>query len=475
MSHDEEPPSQEELDSMRKFDTIVLGTGLKESILSGLCSSVEKQRVFCIDRNDYYGGESASLNLDQLYKRFGGQPKDTLGQSRRYCVDLCPKFLMACGDLVRMLLLTNVTNYLEFKQVEGSFVLKGEKLHKVPSTPKEAVGSGMLSLFEKNRYRQFLSFVINYEADKPSTHIKGKPLSGMTARQLFQYYNLNDFTQLFTGHATALYSDDRYLDGPSEELVERVKLYAYSVSKYGKSPYIYPKWGLGGLPEGFSRRAAVHGGVYMLNTSCLEKFIEEIVYHDDGRVRGVRVSEECAKQNRIPEIVECDNLIADPSYFLGTDKIRLTGQVVKSIVIMNAPIPNTRVGDGNADSCQVIIPATGSRKSDIYVCMASYNHEIADQGKYVAVMSTNVESREPEKELDAAMALINPANILERFTWVNDHYVPTNNHQEDRVFICSSQDATTHFMTSTAEVLAMYHALFGHPLDLNAADAQEEG
>jgi RAB protein geranylgeranyltransferase component A len=29
-------------------------------------------------------------------------------------------------------------------------------------------------------------------------------------------------------------------------MVERVKLYAYSMSRYGNSPYIYPKWGLGG-------------------------------------------------------------------------------------------------------------------------------------------------------------------------------------------------------------------------------------
>ena len=29
---------------------------------------------------------------------------------------------------------------------------------------------------------------------------------------------------------------------------------------YGKSPYIYPLYGLGGLPEGFSRLCAINGG-----------------------------------------------------------------------------------------------------------------------------------------------------------------------------------------------------------------------
>lgn len=41
------------------------GTGLTECILSGLLS-VDGQKVLHMDRNDYYGGESASLNLTQV-------------------------------------------------------------------------------------------------------------------------------------------------------------------------------------------------------------------------------------------------------------------------------------------------------------------------------------------------------------------------------------------------------------------------
>lgn len=44
---------------------IVLGTGLTECILSGLLS-VEGKKVLHMDRNDYYGGDSASLNLTQV-------------------------------------------------------------------------------------------------------------------------------------------------------------------------------------------------------------------------------------------------------------------------------------------------------------------------------------------------------------------------------------------------------------------------
>ena len=54
------------IDAMdEEYDAIVLGTGLKECILSGLLS-VEGYKVLHMDRNNYYGGESASLNLNQV-------------------------------------------------------------------------------------------------------------------------------------------------------------------------------------------------------------------------------------------------------------------------------------------------------------------------------------------------------------------------------------------------------------------------
>lgn len=43
----------------------MLGTGLTECILSGLLS-VEGKKVLHMDRNEYYGGDSASLNLTQV-------------------------------------------------------------------------------------------------------------------------------------------------------------------------------------------------------------------------------------------------------------------------------------------------------------------------------------------------------------------------------------------------------------------------
>jgi len=45
----------------------------------------------------------------------------------------------------------------------------------------------------------------------------------------------------------------RYLTKPALETIRRIKLYSDSLARYGKSPYLYPLYGLGELPQGFAR------------------------------------------------------------------------------------------------------------------------------------------------------------------------------------------------------------------------------
>lgn len=84
----------------------------------------------------------------------------------------------------------------------------------------------------------------------------------------------------------ALHTDDSYLDQPASITAEAIQLYAYSLETYGKSPYIYPVYGLGGLPEGFSRLCAIHGGTFMLN-----KGVDEILFKD-GVAWGIKTDNE---------------------------------------------------------------------------------------------------------------------------------------------------------------------------------------
>lgn len=65
---------------------------------------------------------------------------------------------------------TDVTRYLEFKQIAGSFVYRDGKISKVPSTELEAVKSPLMGLFEKRRAKKFFEFLQSWKDDDPATH-----------------------------------------------------------------------------------------------------------------------------------------------------------------------------------------------------------------------------------------------------------------------------------------------------------------
>lgn len=338
-----------------EYDVVVLGTGLTECIISGVMS-VKGKKVLHMDRNDHYGGEAASVNLETLFKKYGNyqqgtEPWKKYGRANDWNIDLVPKLLMSNGELTNILVSTDVTRYIEFKQIAGSYVQQGSgakaTVAKVPSDAGEALRSPLMGLFEKRRARNFLQWVGSFDENNPSTH-NGMNLSQTSMRQVYDKYGLEATTRDFIGHSMALYTTDDYIDlkGGAKDCVERIRLYVNSMARYGKSPYIYPLYGLGELPQGFARLSAIYGGTYMLNTN-----VDEIKY-EGGKVSGIRATmkERGEEGEGMKFETKCKKIIADPSYF--SDKAKVVGHLVKAICILNHPIDKT----DNADSLQLIIP-----------------------------------------------------------------------------------------------------------------------
>jgi RAB protein geranylgeranyltransferase component A len=115
---------------VEEYDAVVLGTGLTESVISGILLKSGK-KVLTMDRNNYYGGEAESMTpLSELYKLFGKrlEEEDRFGRGRDWNVDLVQKFLTADSEMTMLLIYTDVTSYVEFKQIEG--IYEDGKVHK---------------------------------------------------------------------------------------------------------------------------------------------------------------------------------------------------------------------------------------------------------------------------------------------------------------------------------------------------------
>merc|ERR1719492_129196 len=280
-----------------------------------------------------------------------------------------------------------------------------------------------------------------------------------TMMQVFEKYNLQESSIDFIGHAVALHPTDDYLRRACGPTINKIKLYLNSVLQHGSSPFIYPIYGLGGLPEGFSRLSAINRGTYMLN-----KPVDGFVYDEEGKVCGVKSGEEVAK---------CGMVICDPSYAEPT-KVSIQSKIIRVICILGEPIPNTYTKEHNpARSVQIILPQSAmKRRNDVYIMMVSRTHKIAAKDKYVAIVSTVVETSDPEKEVEPALKLLGP--ITEKFVNISDYKVPVDDGTKDKVYVTTSYDATSHFEDASAEVLQMWKTIMGTELDLTLTPDDDE-
>jgi len=268
-------------------------------------------------------------------------------------------------------------------------------------------------------------------------------------------YSLSSTTKDFVGHSIALHRDDDYLSQPAADTVRKMQLYFQSMLRYGKSPYIYPMYGLGELPQAFARLSAVYGGTYMLR-----KPFHGLVTDENGKLIGVK------SENN--EVAKCKFVVGDPSYF--PDKVKKTGQVVRCICFLSSP-PINGIG-----SAQIIIPAKQvNRKSDIYVSYLSNAHSVVPNGKYLAIAAALVETNDPHAELLPGLKVLGKG-IVEQFYSVTDILEPLADGTKDNVFISKSFDQTSHFETTCDDILDMYKRITGKELDLNVnLDALREG
>ncbi|KAI1205679.1 rab GDP-dissociation inhibitor [Annulohypoxylon truncatum] len=445
----------------KEYDVIVLGTGLTECILSGVLS-VKGRKVLHIDRNDHYGGEAASVNLETLFKKYGNyakgeEPWKKYGRANDWNIDLVPKLLMSSGELTNILVSTDVTRYLEFKQVAGSFVQQGSgakaAIAKVPSDAAEALRSPLMGIFEKRRMKSFIEWVGTFDVKDSETH-KGLDLSKCTMKDVYDKFGLEVGTRDFVGHAMALYLNDNYLDeaGKAPETIERIRMYGNSVARYGKSPYIYPLYGLGELPQGFARLSAIYGGTYMLNTS-----VDEVLY-EGGKATGIKATMTGIEPEMKFE-TKAKLILGDPSYF--PQKVKVVGHVLKAICVLKHPL----AGTNECDSCQLIIPQSQvGRKNDIYVACVSSAHNVCPKGYYIAIVSTIAETS-ANHHLELQPGLERLGQIEEQFMGPPiPLYEPLEDGKKDNIFISKSYDATSHFETTTDDVKDIYARATGEEL-----------
>lgn len=188
-----------------RFDTIILGTGLQESVVAGALARAGR-KVLHLDRSSFYGSHFASVDLEffKPWAAAGGaiaptRPHDIrqgfleephvrevrlpssgsgclyshvsvhdwsgglgLDRPRSYSIDLCgPRVLHCGGSMVELLVASGASKYLEFKALEAllTWTTHRQGLQAVPGSRSDIFQDRSLSLVEKRHLMRFLKLV----------------------------------------------------------------------------------------------------------------------------------------------------------------------------------------------------------------------------------------------------------------------------------------------------------------------------
>ncbi len=256
-----------------------------------------------VDENEYYGGFWSSFNLESLlsYLKSCGSEKPPqyalqnieqewfefteeipeldgwnkekiLKENRRYNIDLIPKIVYSNGKLVQLLISSNICRYTEFRAVDKIVTLQDGKFIVVPCSRADVFTSKNVNVVEKRLLMKFLNNCVEFRKDStesPEAPVKhdfddfsedGKFIDLLHSQKLPK--NLVHFIL----YAMCM-GDNRTT---FKDAMKSIKLFLSSIGRYGNTPFLFPMYGCGEIPQCFCRLCAVFGGVYCLNRPVTE-------------------------------------------------------------------------------------------------------------------------------------------------------------------------------------------------------------
>lgn len=163
------------------------------------------------------------------------------------------QLLFARGDLVELLISSNICRYAEFRAVDNVLTLLNDELKSVPSSRADVFTNKDVNVIEKRLLMKVLGNCMNDEDD----------LSNFVDKTFKEYLESKRLTPNLIHYIV-------YAIGMSDNTtlchvgVKRTKKFLQSLGRYGNTPFLFPMYGCGEIPQCFCRLCAVFGGIYCL-------------------------------------------------------------------------------------------------------------------------------------------------------------------------------------------------------------------
>lgn len=351
-------------------------------------------------------------------------------QSRSFAIDVTPSLIFGSGAAVLGFLMSNVSEYVEFKSIEGMLWLdsKGD-LSRVPCSKGDVFGTKLLNPLEKRKLMKFLQLVMDYATSIQATEeeevsateevqslnerqlnqgrslsrpqnkaVKTGDLETLTAaveanEMNFEAYltetqKLSKSLKSLVRHALAL--DTGVASGTIGDGMRRLCQHLQGLGKFGKTAFLVPLYGSGEFPQAFCRSAAVHGGTYLLRREP-----KRVVLGDDNNVTGVVISG--AEDNSEDKTVVCDHVVIPPRVSTNEPSKRL----LRRVSVVSGKI----VRDSNDQRHIILIPPHSDLENEyaIHGIILDSSVNVAPPNCTLVHLTTTVDGEIDEAVMEGAV------------------------------------------------------------------------
>uniref|UniRef100_A0A8K9X9A8 Rab proteins geranylgeranyltransferase component A n=1 Tax=Oncorhynchus mykiss TaxID=8022 RepID=A0A8K9X9A8_ONCMY len=240
-------------------------------------------------------------------------------EGRRFNIDLVSKLMFSRGSLVDLLIKSNVSRYAEFKNVTRILTYRNGKVEQVPCSRADVFGSKQLTVVEKRMLMKFLTFCLDFEQHQEEY----QDFSEHSFWDFLQTKKLTENLQHFILHSIAMVI-------PEVGTVEGLRAtqhFLRCLGRYGNTPFLFPLYGLGEIPQCFCRMCAVFGGIYCLRHSvqCL------VLDKESGKCKAVIDTH--------GQRISCSHFVVEDGY-IGADQRKNTDsrQISRAVLITDRSI-----------------------------------------------------------------------------------------------------------------------------------------
>nr|XP_039265235.1 rab proteins geranylgeranyltransferase component A 2-like [Styela clava] len=275
---------------------------------------------------------------------------------RHYNLDLAPKLMFSRGKLVDLLITSNVSRYLEFRNVTRTLTLlnNGEntlpKLAPVPCSRTDVFTSKFVTMIEKRMLMRVLTMCANYEShpEEYAEFEDKKFIEFLAAKKLSKKL------QHFILHSISMVDENTN----TVEGLKATQKFLNSLGRYGNSAFLWPLYGVGELPQAFCRLGAVFGGTFCLSRSLhaliINKESKKCVGIIDSTGQRLRSEQLILDECYVPEI-NCNkftNIISRAIYVTDCSLLQADKENMSLITIPPMlDLPSSRLIELGPSSC----------------------------------------------------------------------------------------------------------------------------